>query len=128
MKKRVILSICALSMSLGLTACSSDLGDTMAKAGLNTVMGISVVFFILILISLVIYCFKFIPIISDKLTNKGKIQKKEETKVVIKEADSAKADASTDDLELVAVIAAAIAASTGASTDSFVVRSIKKRY
>ena len=34
----------------------------------------------------------------------------------------------TDDMELVAVITAAIAASTGASTDSFVVRSIKRRF
>ena len=34
--------------------------------------------------------------------------------------------AKTDDLELVAVIAAAIAASTGASPDGFVVRSIRK--
>ena len=33
----------------------------------------------------------------------------------------------TDDLELVAVISAAIAASEGTSTDGFVVRSIKKR-
>mgnify|MGYP000898117842 CR=1 FL=1 len=33
----------------------------------------------------------------------------------------------TDDLELVAVIAAAIAASEGTSTDGFVVRSIKRR-
>ena len=32
-----------------------------------------------------------------------------------------------DDLELVAVIAAAIAAATGTSTDDFVVRSIKRR-
>lgn len=33
----------------------------------------------------------------------------------------------TDDLELVAVITAAIAASEGTSTDDFVVRSIKRR-
>ena len=33
----------------------------------------------------------------------------------------------TDDLELAAVITAAIAASEGTSTDGFVVRSIKKR-
>ena len=32
-----------------------------------------------------------------------------------------------DDLELVAVIAAAIAAAEGTSTDSFVVRSIRRR-
>jgi len=33
----------------------------------------------------------------------------------------------SDDLELVAVIAAAIAAAEGTSTDSFVVRSIRRR-
>ena len=60
-----------------------------------------------------------------KVQNKAKA--KEEVVVAAPAAVSAPVKNETDDLQLVAVIAAAIAASTGASTDSFVVRSIKKR-
>ena len=102
------------------------LGETMQKAGLNTVMGILIVFFMLVVMSGVIKCFEIIP----KLQNKAK-EKAENSAVATTEAAPAATtvvDNGTDDLQLIAVIAAAIAASTGASTDSFVVRSIKKRY
>lgn len=103
-----------------------SLGETMQKAALNTVMGIGIVFVILILISLIIYSFKIIPYLQKKL------QKKEGPKVEIINANDGKTETLddvnvTDDLELIAVISAAIAASTGSSTDSFVVRSIKRR-
>lgn len=97
------------------------LGEKMEKAALNTLMGMGTVFGVLILISLIISCFRFI----GNLENLGK--KKETpvvevaTPVVVEEAPL------TDDLELVAVITAAIAASEGTSTDSFVVRSIHRR-
>lgn len=102
-----------------------SLGETMTKAAMNTAMGMGTVFVMLIVISLIISCFTFI----------NKAQKKAESK----KAASAPAPAApaaapaveevsqTDDLELVAVIAAAIAAATGTSTDDFVVRSIKRR-
>ena len=99
------------------------LGETMQKAALNTVMGILIVFCMLIIMSGVIKCFEIIP----KLQNKAK-EKAENvvaTPAVAPVQSAVKNE--TDDLQLVAVIAAAIAASTGASTDSFVVRSIKKR-
>lgn len=102
------------------------LGETMQKAGLNTVMGILIVFFMLVVMSGVIKCFEIIP----KLQNRAK-EKAEESAVTTTPAAPAATtvvDNGTDDLQLIAVIAAAIAASTGASTDSFVVRSIKKRY
>jgi hypothetical protein len=51
-----------------------------------------------------------------------------ETEVKQTEIETVISNDETDDLELVAVITAAIAASTGASTDDFVVRSIKRRY
>ncbi len=113
------------------TAVVYTLGETMGKALLNTVMGILIVFCVLVLISLVIYCFKFIP----KITNwfNGLRNKNQETEgsVTTPVVTSVKATTDTvdetDNLELVAVITAAIAASTGASTDSFVVRSIKRR-
>ena len=99
------------------------LGETMIKAAMNTAMGMGTVFVMLIIISLIISCFTLV----------NKAQKKAESK----KAASAPAPAAdpapvvevpqTDDLELVAVIAAAIAAATGSSTDDFVVRSIKRR-
>ena len=102
-----------------------SLGQKMGKAALNTVMGILIVFCMLIVMSLIISLFKFIPAIEAKLSGK----KEEPAKAAAAPAaqPAAVAANATDDLELVAVIAAAIAASTGASTDSFVVRSIRKR-
>lgn len=100
-------------------------GEKMSKAGLNTLMGMGTVFVVLILISLIIYCFKFISVIQDKMAG----QKKEAPKTdnVVAEQSVESAEALTDDLELIAVISAAIAASEGTSTDSFVVRSIHRR-
>ena len=101
------------------------LGETMEKAALNTVMGILIVFVMLVVMSGVIKCFEIIP----KLQNKAKEKaENEEAPAIVASAPQTSAQNETDDLQLVAVIAAAIAASTGASTDSFVVRSIKKRH
>ena len=100
------------------------LGEKMQKAALNTLMGMGTVFLVLILISLIIYCFRFI----GDIQNIGK--KKKETKVETNDVDSSQVvedTTLTDDLELIAVISAAIAASEGTSTDSFVVRSIHRR-
>lgn len=100
-----------------------SLGETMQKAGLNTIMGIGIVFVMLVVMSIIISAFNLIPAFEKKLKNKGK----EETAVVAETKAEVVAEAN-DDLELIAVIAAAIAASTGTSTDSFVVRSIKRRH
>ena len=104
------------------------MGKTLQRAGLNTLMGIGTVFVMLIMISLIISLFNFIPRIQAAFSKKGK---KEETKNAgIDKAVTqiaAQEEAEADDTELVAVIAAAIAASEGAaSTDGFVVRSIRK--
>lgn len=99
-------------------------GDMMVKAALNTLLGMGTVFVVLILISLIISCFAFIPKIQAAFS-----KKKEEPKPVVAEKPVASVveEDLTDDLELVAVIAAAIAACEGAaSTDGFVVRSIRK--
>ncbi len=99
------------------------LGEKMANAGLNTVMGMGVVFAVLILISLIIYAFKIFPYLEQrKKAKKAEIIPEAEEKVQEVQV------AEQDDLELVAVIAAAIAATTGTSTDDFVVRSIKRRF
>ena len=110
---------------------SSSVGELMANAGLNTLIGMGTVFAVLILISLIISCFKVIPKIQENKAKK-KAPAKEVTGVdnavtQIVEQEAVVEDES-DDCELVAVIAAAIAASEGAvTTDGFVVRSIRRR-
>lgn len=106
------------------------LGEKMTNAALNTLMGMGIVFIVLILISLIISGFKIFPY----LENKAKAKNAPPTPVV-KEVPKAPAPViqeevvpAQDDLELAAVIAAAIAASTGTSTEDFVVRSIKRRF
>lgn len=96
------------------------LGEKMTKAAMNTAMGMGTVFIMLIVISLLIWCFGFI----GKLENRAK---KQEPAAAAAPAAAPAAAVQTDDLELVAVIAAAIAAATGTSTDDFVVRSIKRK-
>ncbi len=102
-------------------------GENMKKAGLNTLLGMGTVFCVLILISFIISAFGLISKAQAKL---GKKNKAVETKTAALDntiAQIAKKEELSDDLELVAVIAAAIAASEGAaSTDGFVVRSIRR--
>lgn len=101
------------------------LGEKMGKAGMNTLMGMGTVFVILILISIIIYAFRIIPYLQNKKKNAADATAAKEDKVV--EQIAQKEELVQDDLELVAVISAAIAAATGSSTDGFVVRSIKRR-
>lgn len=101
------------------------LGEKMSKAGLNTVTGIVIVFLMLVLMCIVIYAFNIINYIQAKYK-----KKKEETKIEITTLDGDEAsndEVEVDDKELIAVIAAAIAASTNQSTDDFVVRSIRRK-
>ncbi|MCI8484605.1 MAG: OadG family protein [Lachnospiraceae bacterium] len=102
------------------------LGEKMTNAALNTLMGMGVVFTVLILISLIIRCFKFLSYF-EKKGSKETAPVKEQTVAPVPPAVE-EAMAAQDGLELAAVIAAAIAASTGTSTDDFVVRSIKRRF
>lgn len=104
-------------------------GEILQKAGLNTILGMGTVFVVLIFISFLISLFRFIPDMSGK-------KKAQETK----EAPISTAPASepvvetvsgTDDTELIAVIAAAVAAAreeAGAEdAGGFFVRSIRRR-
>lgn len=113
--------------SAGLNAEMTQ-NDILVKASLNTLIGMGIVFAVLVLIMAIIYMFGIIPKIEKKLADK-KAGIKEEPKAAASApaAPVAEAQNLTDDLELVAVIAAAIAASEGAaSTDGFVVRSIRR--
>ena len=101
-----------------------SLGEIMVKAGMNTLIGMGTVFAVLILISLIISCFTFISKFEQKQKTEAPAAAPAADPVV--EQIAAKEELS-DDTELVAVIAAAIAAYEGAaSTDGFVVRSIRK--
>lgn len=112
-----------------------SLGELMAQAGLNTVLGMGTTFVILILISFIISLFPLI----------GKAQKANEEKKAAAAKKTAPAPAAPaaaaapapaapapaadpmNDSQLVAVIAAAVAAAEGrTTTDGFVVRSIRK--
>lgn len=100
-----------------------SIGEILTKAGLNTVLGMGTVFVVLIFISFIISLFKYIPAIQEKFSKK----KAAETSKESAPAPEAPVQPQTDDSELVAAIAAAIAAYEGTTTDGFVVRSIKRR-
>lgn len=104
-------------------------GEMMKNAFLNTLLGMGTVFVVLILICLIISCFGLIPKIQAAFAKKPEEEKQAATATVDNTiAQIVEKEELSDDLELVAVIAAAIAASEGAtSTDGFVVRSIRKR-
>ncbi len=94
------------------------LAQKMGKAGLNTVMSMGIVFAVLIFISILISCFKLI----------GKIQNKQNASQNTTEVAPVVEENLVDNLELVAVITAAIAASSETeSADGLVVRSIIRR-
>ncbi|MBQ7972859.1 MAG: OadG family protein [Lachnospiraceae bacterium] len=102
--------------------------ENMLRATLNTLMGMGVVFAVLILISLIISCFGFIPKIQAAFSKKKENKEQKEEPVDQTIAQIIEKEELSDDLELVAVISAAIAAYEGSSsTEGFVVRSIKKQ-
>lgn len=99
-------------------------GENMVKAALNTLMGMGTVFAVLIFISWLIGCFRYISMFEDRMKKKepqpAPLKMKAPAPAPVKQREL------TDDLELVAVITAAIAASEGASADGLVVRSIRR--
>ncbi len=104
------------------------IGELMGKAAMDTVMGMGTVFLILILISLIIWALGGIPKLQEKLSGKQKKEAVQAAPAADSTAVQTVVEENGDDLELIAVIAAAIAASEGAAgTDGFVVRSIRKR-
>lgn len=107
-----------------------SLGEKMSKAGLNTLISMAIVFSVLILISLIIYAFNIFPYIEKKKKEKELASANEKALSVLdglNQPAENPVEAVMDDTELIAVIAAAIAASEGTSTSDFVVRSINRR-
>ena len=106
-------------------AANQTMKDKMKDAGANTVIGMGTVFIVLIFISFIISLLKYVNNIGAKKEEKpaGGVENAI-SQIVTAEEESDE----TDDLELVAVITAAIAASEGTSSDGLVVRSIKRRF
>jgi sodium pump decarboxylase gamma subunit len=109
---------------MGVTVNKSS-AEKLENAGLNTLLGMGMAFAVLIIISLIISLFPiFIGGNKRKKVNDKELAKEamDNTISQIEEKEDLVGDA-----ELVAVIAAAIAAYEGsASTDGFQVRSIRK--
>lgn len=106
-----------------------SMGEILTKAGLNTLLGMGTVFVVLIFLAFLISLMKYIPVLMDMFTGKGtKKTAPVISKPVVVEATQVDEKIEyADDLELIAVITAAIAAQEGTSSDGFVVRSIRRR-
>ena len=114
----------------------ATMGETVAKAGLNTLMGMGTVFIVLIFIIFVISLFK---LLSKKDNKKAKPAPEAAPASApapaapVAATPSVSADSTMSDDELIAVISAAIAAyeddmaGSNVPADGLIVRSIKKR-
>ena len=103
-------------------------GEKMSTAALNTVICMSIVFAVLMFISLLISGFKIFPYLEEQKRAKAAAAKAVVAEnTVVTQIEQREEQELADDTELVAVIAAAIAAYEGTSTDGFVVRSIRRR-
>lgn len=97
-------------------------GEKVEKALLNTLIGMGTVFVVLIFISFIISLLKHVNKIGAKKEEPTEQPQPAPAPVVVEEED----EEEVDDLELVAVITAAIAASENTPADGLVVRSIRK--
>ncbi|HHU73412.1 MAG TPA: OadG family protein [Clostridiales bacterium] len=107
-------------------AAEQSLKDRMIAATYYTVLGMAIVFAVLILIILLISAFKFLPNNQAKKVSNEVEENKAYDNVISQIAD--KEEELSSDLELVAVITAAIHAYRGEASPKggFVVRSIRK--
>lgn len=96
---------------------------------LNSIFGPETLFAILVIIALLVVCFTVLPKVqksSDMINDEIGVKNEAEVKIDNVINQIVEREELIDDLELVAVISAAIAASTGTSPDEFIVRSIKR--
>ena len=117
-------------------------GELITQAALNTLLGMGTTFVVLIILALLIYCFKFIGVFQARKSKKEALRKEAEAPSAAASTTDAQTAAAiaaalaaeeeeVDDAELIAVISAAVAAyeeeETGSAvTEGFVVRSIRK--
>lgn len=114
-------------------------GEKLSKAGMNTLMGMGIVFCVLIFISWLISMFKYINVFEENMKKKAAEKAAAAAPAPAPTPAAVTAPAPTpaaaapaaeeacDDTELISVIAAAIAASEGReTTDGLIVRSIRR--
>lgn len=99
------------------------MSTNLKNAGLNTLMGLGIVFLMLIFLSFVI---KLMGTIVYNAQNKTKPAEEKSAPVSVPAAAPVAEEEYVDDTELIAVIAAAVAAAEGTTPDGFVVRSVRK--
>lgn len=115
-------------------ATQLSMGELMKEAGMNTIMGMGIVFLVLIFISFVIGLFKYLP--GSGVKQQKKKTSGDETPVAAPASVPVATQTASDenlmsDKELVAVITAAVMAASGSgsvitSSDKLIVRSIKR--
>jgi sodium pump decarboxylase gamma subunit len=129
MKKKIALCAPLMLANLMLTGCDSDIGSKMSKAAMNTLLGMGTVFIVLIFIAFIISRFKYISRFEMWLNNRGQKEEKmqQTNSLPVEEETETETEAAVDDLELVAVITAALAAALDTSTDKLIVRSIRRK-
>ena len=122
-------------LSGGIAGWWASIEDAMAEAGVNTLIGITVVFAALLFISFIISLFKYVNKFEQKMTAKKAgntpAPKAEPTPAPVS-VPVAEPEPEMDDLELIAVITAAIHAYEEAQGNpvvegDLVVRSIRKK-
>lgn len=132
-RKKIVPAILAAMMCLMLPGTmlvshAQTLGEKMQDAAYVVVLGMGTVFLMLVVIALIIYAFRIIPKLQSLFAGKKGAPAESEPDSVSSSVPSERVCADqTDDLELVAVIAAAIAAYEQVPPDSFRVRTIKRR-
>lgn len=124
MKMSIVFNKKSVAQSISIDPVYST-GEIIEKAALNTVLGMGTVFAVLIFISMIISLMGYIPKIQENFTKKNAAQNMTEEKVLTAPVLPAVAE-EVDDLEIIAVITAAVAATLGTSTEGFTVRSIKR--
>ncbi len=133
--KMITSAVAALLVFLNLpgitlTVHAQTLGERMADAAYVVVLGMGTVFVMLIIIALIIYAFKVIPKIQKLFSGKNKSENVSRDTALAGEMENGQVESivdAEDELELVAVIAATIAAYEQVPVDSFRVRTIKRR-
>lgn len=116
-----------------LITLSAGTNSRIYEAILNTIIGMGIVFAVLILISVLISLFKYIPKLFEKKSNNNLSESAPAPKVEEIKTSNTSVEESNDDLmsdtQLVAVITSAIMASMGeeAPKDGLVIRSIRRK-
>ncbi len=104
---------------------NESLATAMGHAALNTVIGLGVVFVVLLFLTFLIGQFRHVAALEGKFAKKP-AEKEQPPAPAVPVEEVLQTEELAGDDDLVAVLAAAVAAYEGTTTDGFVVRSIRK--